>query len=183
VKQRLLIGTLLVGTAIAIAGLLIGVQSVSAQTPLTHEQRELIRTNCVTIKTSVNQLKVSDALLRVNRGQVYESMRSKLMDRFNSRLSSNAIDNKGVLVVTNSYASTLDTFRLSYVAYERQLASALRIDCEEDPDSFHTLLQLARKKRRIVHDTVNRLHAFIDEYRSASEDVRRNVERMSGGNS
>ena len=178
-KYRLLLVGLVL--TVATAGVFVGIQRVSAQTTLTEAQRAAIRTNCVSIKNTLNQLKVSDALLRVNRGQVYESMRSKLMDRFNSRLESKSFDNRGVLVVTGSYISTLDFFRLNYVTYERQLASTIRIDCTQDPDSFRSALQLAREKRTLVHDDVNRLHALIDDYRNAAGDFRLNFERVSNG--
>lgn len=179
VKYRVLLVALVL--TIATAGVFIGVQQASAQATLTDAQREAIRTNCVSIKNTLNQLKVSDALLRVNRGQVYESMRSKLMDRFNGRLESKGLDNRGVGVVTGSYASALDAFRSNYVTYERQLASTIRIDCTQDPDSFRAALQLAREKRTIVHDDVNRLHALIDDYRNAAGDFRLNFERVSNG--
>lgn len=176
----LLIGLSLV---IAIVAVSVGVRSVSAQTALTDEQRSLIRTNCVSIKNTLNQLKVSDALLRVNRGQVYESMRSKLMDRFNGRLESKSLDNRGVLVVTGSYSSALDDFRTDYVDYERQLAATIRIDCTQDPDSFHASLLQAREKRSVVNEAVVRLHQLIDDYRNAAGDFRLNFERVSGGES
>lgn len=176
----LLVGLLLV---IAIVAVSVGVRSVSAQTVLTDEQRSLIRTNCVSIKSTINQLKVSDALLRVNRGQVYESMRSKLMDRFNGRLGSKDLDNRGVLVVTASYGTGLDDFRGNYVDYERQLAATLRIDCTEDPDSFHASLLQSREKRAIVNKDVMKLHQLIDDYRNAAGDFRLNFERVSGGES
>ena len=178
-KYRL-VSTVLVLTIVS-AAVFIGVRQASAQTTLTDAQREAIRTNCVSIKNTLNQLKVSDALLRVNRGQVYESMRSKLMDRFNGRLESKSLDNRGVVVVTGSYASTLEAFRVNYVTYERQLATTLRIDCSEDPDSFRAALQLAREKRTVVHEDVKRLHQLIDDYRNAAADFRLNFERVSNG--
>lgn len=180
-KKQLLITFLVFG--LTVVTVLFAVQQASAQTALTEEQRAAIRTNCVSIKNTLNQLKVSDALLRVNRGQVYESMRSKLMERFNDRLGSKSLDNRGVLVVTGNYASTLDTFRANYVEYERQLASTIRIDCTEDPDAFRASLQLAREKRTLVHDDVNRLHQLIDDYRNAAADFRLNFERVSNGGS
>ncbi len=174
----LLVGLSLV---IAIVALFVGIRSASAQTTLTDEQRSLIRTNCISIKNTINQLKVSDALLRVNRGQVYESMRSKLMDRFNARLASKDLDNRGVVVVTGSYNSALDDFRTHYVDYERQLTATIRIDCTQDPDSFHASILQAREKRAIVNQDVTRLHQLIDDYRNAAADFRLNFERVSGG--
>ncbi|MFZ1301208.1 MAG: hypothetical protein WAQ27_01345, partial [Candidatus Microsaccharimonas sp.] len=100
--------------AVAALTVLLGVttQTVHAQsTALTTEQIEHIRSNCVSIKSTLNQLHVSDALLRVNRGQMYESMANKLMSPFNSRLSNNGLDAKATSLVTTSYRSSLDTFR------------------------------------------------------------------------
>lgn len=87
----------------------------------------------------------------------------------------------GVVVVTGSYASTLEAFRVNYVTYERQLATTIRIDCVQDPDSFRAALQLAREKRTVVHEDVKRLHQLIDDYRNAAADFRLNFERVSNG--
>lgn len=178
-KKRLLsVGFFL---AIALSVVFIGVQTTQAQAILTDEQREQIRSNCVSIKNTLNQLKVSDALLRVNRGQVYESMSGRLMDNFNARLGSKNLDNRGVVAVTVSYDATLNTFRSHYQDYERQLVSAIRIDCTEDPDAFHASVQSAREKRATLYEDVLRLHQLIDDYRNAASDFRLNFERVSRG--
>lgn len=179
-KYRLFVVGLILAVGSAMAFL--GIRGVSAQTTLTDQQRDLIRANCITIKNTLNQLNASDALLRVNRGQVYESMGSKLMDRFNSRLDGRNLDSRGVVSVTGSYRSSLQDFRANYITYERQLTATLRIDCTTDPDSFHASLLSAREKRALVHEDVNRLHQFIDDYRNAAADFRLNFERVSGEN-
>lgn len=165
---------------IATGVVLFGVQTTQAQATLSDEQRERIRTNCVTIKNTLNQLKVSDALLRVNRGQIYESMSSKLMDNFNARVSNNNLDNHGLVAVSSGYDSALNNFRSDYQTYERQLSSATRIDCTEDPDGFHFAIQNARTLREEVNSDVQRLHEYIDDYRSAVNDFRLNFERTNG---
>jgi len=155
-------------------------QTVHAQsTTLTVDQIERIRVNCTSTKSTLNQLHASDALLRVNRGQVYESMASKLMDPFNSRLSNNRLDAKATSVVTSSYRTGLDTFRTNYKNYEEKLSSAIRIDCTEQPESFYRTLEEARALRSKVHDDVTKLHRYIDDYRSAVGDFLLNYERLS----
>ncbi len=155
-------------------------QTAHAQsTALTSEQAEHIRSNCVSIKSTLNQLHASDALLRVNRGQVYESMASKLMDPFNSRLSSNRLDAKATSVVTGSYRGALDSFRTNYKSYEEKLSSAIRVDCSKDPELFYNTIEQARVLRTKVHDDVLRLHRYIDDYRSAVGDFLLNYERLS----
>lgn len=155
-------------------------QTANAQsTSLTAEQIEHIRSNCTTIKSTLNQLHASDALLRVNRGQVYESMASKLMDPFNSRLGNNRLDARATSAVTESYRSALDTFRKNYKEYEEKLASAIRINCANEPELFYNTIEQARVNRAKVHDDVTKLHRYIDDYRSAVGDFLLNFERIS----
>ena len=155
-------------------------QTANAQsTSLTAEQIEHIRSNCTTIKSTLNQLHASDALLRVNRGQVYESMASKLMDPFNSRLGNNRLDARATSAVTESYRSALDTFRKNYKEYEEKLASAIRINCANEPELFYNTIEQARVNRAKVHDDVAKLHRYIDDYRSAVGDFLLNFERIS----
>ena len=168
--------------AVAAMTVLLGLtaQSVHAQsTSLTQDQIERIRTNCTSTKSTLNQLHASDALLRVNRGQVYESMASRLMDPFNSRLGNNRLDAKATSVVTSGYRGALDTFRSNYKSYEEKLSSAIRIDCTEQPESFYRTIEEARTLRSKVHDDVIKLHRYIDDYRTAVGDFLLNYERLS----
>jgi hypothetical protein len=59
---------------------------VSAQSKLSSTQTKQISDSCLLTKNTLNQLHASDALLRVNRGQIYELMYTKLMSRFNTRI-------------------------------------------------------------------------------------------------
>ena len=146
---------------------------------LTPDQTARVKENCVSIKNSLSQLHASDALLRVNRGQVYESMATKLMDTFNDRLAGNRLDNKATTTVTGNYRSALTTFRTDYIAYEQKLSEAIRIDCTSQPNTFHASLEQARTLRTKVHDDVIRLHHIIDDYRSSVSDFLLNYERVS----
>jgi hypothetical protein len=151
----------------------------SQSTPLTDEQRSRIVENCTSIKNTLNQLKVSDALLRVNRGQTYESLRSRLMDTFNSRIGNNNLDAKGMVSITDSYNDTLNSFRVSYQAYERQLIAAIRIDCTQKPDEFHAAVENARGKRAEVHAQILKLHTQIDNYKTVVTDFYEDFKRVS----
>lgn len=170
---------------LVIASLLsLGVLFAFSSTParaddLSPEEVEQVKTNCVSIKNSLNQLHASDALLRVNRGQIYESMASKLMERFNNRLEINNLDNLAMSAVTASYRQALTTFRLDYIAYEQKLSEAIRIDCVSQPNTFHQTVLKARELRADVHDDVRRLHQIIDDYRSAVGSFLVNYERLS----
>lgn len=153
----------------------------SAQAVLTDDQRQQIRSQCVSIKSGLTQLKVSDALLRVNRGQLYESISAKLMDVFNGRVSGNGLDSRGLLAVTSSYDTALRTFQEAYTTYERQLSSAIAIDCSRDPDAFHAAIATAREDRQAVNEATDRINRLLGDYRSAVNDFRTNFQRVSGG--
>jgi len=180
IRRVLIVMVLLVAATTAV---FIGVTTANAQAPLSEAQREQIRSNCTTIKSDISQLQASDALLRVNRGQVYESIRSKLMDPLNTRLDNNGLDERGLVVVTNRYDATLSDFRDNYQSYERQLTSALRIDCTVDPDGFHFAVENARVERVTLNRTVAQLHQLMDDYRNAVSDFRTNFARVSEENS
>jgi len=156
----------------------IGTSSAGAE-DLSPDQVARVKENCVSIKNSLNQLHASDALLRVNRGQIYEAMASKLMDTFNDRLSGNKLDNKAMTTVTSNYRSALNTFRSDYIVYEQKLAETIRIDCVAQPNTFHNSLLEARKYRETVHSDVLKLHRLIDDYRSSVSDFLLNYERLS----
>lgn len=166
--------------AIALGATVFGITTTAqAQSALSDEQRTSIKANCLTIKNTMTQLRASDALLRVNRGQVYEAVSSKLMVRFNDRLASHSLDNRGLQSITTNYGNQLTGFRRDYEAYTRQLESALRIDCTQDPDGFHYAVESTRAKRETVHKDIQQLHRFISDYHDAVLAFRTNFERIS----
>lgn len=171
--------TLSLFAAVVLSGALFGV--VSAQgTPMTDEQIGRIRTSCVSAKNTLNQLHASDALLRVNRGQLYESMTTKLMARFNSRADSNHFDVKDLTTVTQTYGEALTTFRDDYKSYEVQLTATLAVDCLKEPVSFYDAVALTRVKRAQVHVDVVKLHQSIDAYKAAFDAFVVNLNKTNG---
>lgn len=161
-KKILIICLILVTTFSGVSLINAGAQSV----PMTSDQIAQIRNNCVTAKNTLNQLHASDALLRVNRGQIFESMSTKLMDRFNSRVANNNYNNDSLISVTDKYGAMLDTFRSDYKAYEEHLSAAINIDCSNQPVAFYDAVATARTLRNQVHADVVKLNQYIDQYQS-----------------
>lgn len=174
--------SLLAFVIIAASLLWVGSAHAIASADLSDEQLSRIQANCLSIKGSLNQLHATDGLLRVNRGQLYESLGTKLMNNFNSRLGNNGLDNKGLIAVTQGYKSAQTTFINDYISYEQQLSSVLGIDCAKEPKPFHDSVESARVKRAAVHTDVVRLHKYIDDYRSAVSDFMLNFNRVTGKN-
>ena len=177
IRVRLVVITLIAASLLSVFGL-----KTSYADDLSDDQKSRIQANCLSIKGSLNQLHASDALLRVNRGQIYESVGTKLMNSFNSRLSNNGLDNKGLVSVANEYQTALASFRSDYQLYEQQLSATIKTDCTKDPTTFHNALEDARTKRSKVHDDVLRLNQYIDDYRSAVNDFMLNFQRVTGSN-
>lgn len=156
--------------AIVVAGVLSTtfIGAVHAQSPaVTDEQINRIRANCISAKNSLSRLRTSDTLLRVNRGQIYESMVTKLMERFNSRVQSNQKNGDELVNVTQNYLVALTTFRADYKKYEEQLSLTLKIDCTKEPVAFYDATMNARLKRTQVHVDVVTLHQYIDAYKTS----------------
>lgn len=177
VSIKVLIVSLLL--AAAIAG--VSFARVSAEDSRMSDQHiENIRSNCVTAKNTLHQLHASDALLRVNMGQLYELMTTKLMDRFNSRLDSNNYDESSLKAVTKAYNQKLDVFRNDYKAYEVQLSSALKIDCSDQPVAFYDAVALSRDKRNQVHVDASRLNQFLGDYQTAMNTFEKDYQSKQG---
>ena len=77
--KRLLLACLVM--AVTLIGTL-GTQTLAhadSGTPMTEAQIARIKANCVEAQTSLNQLHGTDGLLRVNQGQLYELISTRLM--------------------------------------------------------------------------------------------------------
>jgi len=167
-NPKLLITSLLVVSAVSLH---FGV--VSAQTTaLTESQVNSIKANCTPAKNILSQLHANDALLRVNRGQIYDSMSSKLMTRFNNRASGGGFNTLYLSQAMSAYASALGDFRLSYRAYEEKLSKTISIDCSQDPTGFYQSLMDARYNRTALHTSVIKLNQKMDDYGSAVDDFK-----------
>jgi hypothetical protein len=177
IRARLVLFTVIAASLLSV----VVVKNTNAD-DLTPAQTQLIEANCLSILGSLNQLHASDALLRVNRGQIYESVGTRLMGNFNARLANNKLDNRGLVVVSNQYEAALTQFRSDYLQYEQQLSATLKIDCTTDPIDFNGALEDARTKRDAVHTDVQQMNQYIDDYRSAVNDFMLNFDSGSGKN-
>ena len=157
-----------------------GVARVSAEeTPLTAEQIEQIRSNCVQTKNTLNRLHASDALLRVTMGQIYESISVKLMVGFNARVANNNLNASELVATASTFNSTLDIFRTDYIAYEEQLARAIAVDCTKQPVSFYDAVASARLRRSTVRQDVVSLNSYLDIYGTAVDKLK--IQNFSDG--
>jgi hypothetical protein len=165
--KRILVAAILLGTLLG-AGLFY--TAVKAQTsPMTEEHIERIRVNCVDAQSILSQLHASDGLLRVNRGQLYESISTKLMAPFNSRVALNKYDGSKLVEQSALYERQLNEFRSNYIAYEEAMTRTLKINCVNEPVAFYDSVGETRAKRQLVHQSTITLHKTIQGYKDAFE--------------
>jgi hypothetical protein len=161
----------LLGCSVAVLGVYGASLAVRAQsTPMTEDHIQRIKANCVDAQSVLTQLHASDALLRVNRGQLYESISSKLMAPFNSRVALNKFDGSKLLEQSAAYENQLNDFRSSYKAYEESMSKTLRINCTNEPVAFYDSVADARAKRQQVHQTIIALQKTIQNYKTEFEN-------------
>ncbi|MEI6850934.1 MAG: hypothetical protein WCK26_03130 [Candidatus Saccharibacteria bacterium] len=147
---------------------------------MSDQQVQTILSNCSSTKNTLNQLHASDALLRVNMGQIYESISTKMMNGFNERVSNNKFNNSDLVNTTNDYNLTLNTFRSDYKVYEEHLSSAIKIDCSKQPVAFYDAVSLARSERDRVHADIAKLNQYLDQYKSAIEKFEKDFQSNNG---
>lgn len=152
-------------------------------TAISQAQSEAITSNCTTLKATLTQLHSNDALLRVNAGQTYESILTKLMKRFNERVAYNNMDHSGLDTVALNFETTLNVFRSDYVTYEQQLSEVMDIDCSTSPQGFYDAVMLTKTYRSKVREDVNSLNTIMNQYSTALDkfevDNKSLIERLS----
>jgi len=140
---------------------------VNADSPMTEAQIQRIKSNCVEAQSTLYQLHASDALLRVNRGQLYESMSTKLMEPFDSWLTVNSFNASELVSVAADYNDKLTEFRTNYRQYEEAMSKTLDIKCTNQPVAFYDSVGDTREKRSKVHESTLALHKLIGDYKKA----------------
>lgn len=154
-----------------------GIHSIVANAddaPMTDAHIQRIKANCSEAQDTLYQLHASDALLRVNRGQLYESMSTKLMEPFDSWLTVNSYNAADLVSLAATYEHELDTFRTDYQQYEESLSTALQVNCTNEPVTFYDDVADARTKRSAVHNDALALHKTINDYQTAFEAFYKN---------
>lgn len=165
------LAVLVIAAALALAPVLAMAQEA---VPMSDAQIQRIRSNCVEAQATLRQLHASDALLRVNRGQLYESISTKLMAPFNSRVSLAKADGLNLTTITSSYERQLNEFRSNYKQYEEAMSGVLRLNCVSQPVAFYDSVADAREKRKLVHQSTQALQKSIQDYRAEFSLFRKN---------
>lgn len=145
-------------------------QAAFAQSTLSEGKTDLIRHNCSTIQTTLQQLRVSDAGLRTDRGQLYENISTRLMTPLNIRIASDRLDGLELGSIALKYNNQLELYREKYREYERALTRTIQASCNSEVEVFYERLNTARDLRGELHEATNELIDLLKEYRAEFED-------------
>jgi hypothetical protein len=177
-KRALIIAGMVATTLVG--GLLFGMSAnAEDRLPMTDEHIARIRANCVDAQATLFQLHASDAGLRVNRGQIYESLSTKLMTPFNLRLVLNRIDGATLVTAAAEYERQLQAFRNQYQEYDQAMTTTLRMNCVKQPVAFYDSVTDARKKRQLTHESTVELHKTIEKYGNEVDALAKNFEAQT----
>lgn len=144
--------------------------------PMTEAHIARIRANCVSAQATLTQLHASDALMRVNRGQLFESLSTRLMVPFNGRIAKYTQQNVSLVESASNYDSQLAAFRSNYNQYEEAMSQTLKIDCQNQPVAFYDGVVDTRHKREATHDSVVTLQKTIQDYGMRFEAFAKNFQ-------
>lgn len=131
-----------------------------------------IRTYCSAIKTTIRRIHTSDAVLRVNLGQVYSTISTRLMARLNGRLSLNRIDSSELIAITNNFEKSRMQFNQTYNQYDTAMLNLAKADCVKDPAGYRTDLLKARELRMAIQGEISTLNQLIVQYRQQVEMIK-----------
>lgn len=134
---------------------------------LTAEKQVIIQQTCISAQTVLQKIQHNDAANRVNRGQVYETLGSRLMTPLNTRATSNGYNSSATFLIdtTKRYRQALNDFKDHYENYDNSVSAALRTKCKDKPNVFYDHIEDARRHRQSVASDITNLSNLIGEYR------------------
>lgn len=143
----------------------------TASYALTDAQIAQVRTRCVEVQGALTRIRANDGLRRVNLGQQYETISTRLMAPFNSRVALNKLDGVELTKTTVDFNKQLDVFREKYRVYEQDISSVIDMKCQDQPVSFYDGVMKARSERAAVKESVEKLNGLLAEYNAKFEDL------------
>ncbi|MEO5949415.1 MAG: hypothetical protein ABIP74_03355, partial [Candidatus Saccharimonas sp.] len=133
---------------------------------LTDSDLANIRANCVGVQATLNRIRESDTLARVNLVQQYETISTKLMAPLNSRVALNRLNGVALTQTTVEFNNKLDEFRSLYQQYKETLSRAIDLKCTDQPVTFYDTLNLARDHRAALREAVIQMTGLVKQYSS-----------------
>lgn len=143
-----------------------GILAVLAPRPARSLDYAIDSNLCQQVKTRLKQIKLSDAVTRVNYGQIYESLSVNVMTPTNLRLVANNFKPLELLTITDNYQKQVTQFRQHYLSYEDRLSRVIEMSCDYDPAQLVGSLAELRQLRQQLNIDTKTLHLLAVEYQA-----------------
>lgn len=127
---------------------------------------ENITMDCLDVKFKLSKVHETDGLNRVNLGQLYEAMSTKLMGPLNSRIVNNHLDGSALVKTAAEYQLTLTKFKNDYQTYEEQMSDLIKSDCTSQKMVFYRNLENVQRLRTYVHNDILQLNRLIKTFKN-----------------
>ncbi len=142
------------------------IKPISAKKATPVQEQKIIR-ECKNIQGQLGRLHSNDALTRVNLGQNYEVISSKLMANLNTRIVSNKLNGSELVALSAEFSENMEYFRENYQIYERELTKLSQMDCSENANKFYDQLEIVRYQRGELNFNTTKLYEIAEEYQKA----------------
>lgn len=126
---------------------------------------DVIRANCQSVQSILNQIEKTDAALRINRGRVY----NEILDLFyamNARLAANKVSAPKLVSITSDFDQILTQFRDNYNEYDDALNDLIKSKCQDAPGEFYSNLDHVRTLRSGLNDNIQQLDQLLNDYQN-----------------
>ena len=160
------------------SSLLVTPRAVEAQSVDATADSEIIKTLDSSVRVAIKNIHTNDALTRVNVGQRYNSISTKLMARLNGRLAINKLDSSKLVNITNEFESTRLKFNSNYNDYDTAMTDLQRANCSNNVADYYQKLTVAREARNKLSEDVKVLDELLVRYK---EEVQVIKNSLSGG--
>lgn len=125
-----------------------------------------ITMDCLDVKFKLSKVHEADGLNRVNLGQLYDAMSTRLMGPLNTRIVNNHLDGSALVKTAADYQTTMIKFKNDYQTYEEQMSSLIKSDCSSQRIVFYRNLENVQRLRTYVHNDILQLNRLIATYKS-----------------
>lgn len=142
----------------------------------------MVEMDCMDVKVKLSKIHETDSLLRVNAGQGYRVVSTKLMSRLHAKIVEDRLDGSALVKKAATFEDALNDFRLDYQTYEVALTELLKMDCADQKQLFYTTLREVRTKRDAVYEDIQQLDQQIKEYRDELQEFKKTLRGQEGAN-
>lgn len=127
-------------------------------------QSKYIAKNCKRIRETLKGIQRADTSSRTDYlPMIYDTMLSDFIIPVNTRLLKNEQENDQLTKNQEDFIKTYSNFKTDFVTYSRSMEELLAIDCENDPESFYSKLEVVRTDRGYVDLDVQKMNRLIEK--------------------